>query len=73
MGDKEALRFLARLDHDLELQGRLRAVPAGDLDAVVRVAAEAGFDFDVAGLRAAFRTDWRMRRRHFSDRPPDTP
>jgi predicted ribosomally synthesized peptide with nif11-like leader len=65
MSENDALRFIARLDHDLALQAKVRAVAPGDLDALVGVAGAAGFAFDVNELRAAFRTDWKMRRRFY--------
>jgi len=73
---KDALRFIERLDEDVALQCSLRELsPRGDLEAVVCLAADAGFTFTPDELRAAFRSDWRMRRRFFgglSD-APDTP
>lgn len=66
MSEREALRFIERVNSDLALQCRLRALPEGDdLEAVVALARHQGFDFDVGDLRRAFLTDWRMRRRFY--------
>ena len=63
---KDALRFIERLDEDVALQCRLRELsPSGDLDDVARLAAAAGFTFTPDELRAAFRSEWHMRRRFF--------
>ena len=67
MSEREALRFIERVGADLELQTRIRMLePRGDLEAVVGLAVQAGFDFDVGDLRAAFVTDWRLRRRFYT-------
>jgi hypothetical protein len=58
-----ALTFIARVRADAELRDRIRDEAAdGDLDAVVRLAAECGLHFTADDLRAAFRQDWSMRR-----------
>lgn len=66
MSKQEALRFISRIEEDLVLQSELRGAPVGDLNAVVAVAAKAGFTFDVDELRAAFAIDWKLRRRFYS-------
>ena len=67
MSEREALRFIEKVNGDLELQGKLRALePTDDLQRVVHLAGESGFDFDVEELRRAFLTDWRMRRRFYA-------
>lgn len=66
MSETAALRFIERVAGDLALQSRLRRLePPGDLEQVVRIAAHAGFEFDVEELRAAFATDYEMRRRFY--------
>ena len=67
MSERDALRFIERVNGDLELQGKLRALESTDqLQRVVELAGECGFDFDVEELRRAFLTDWRMRRRFYA-------
>ena len=67
MSERDAVRFIERVSGDLELQSRLRDIdPRDDLDQVVEIAVDVGFEFDVAQLRAAFLTDWKMRRRFYT-------
>ena len=67
MSERDALRFIEKVNSDLELQCKLRALdPTGDLQRVAELATEAGFDFDVEELRHAFLTDWGMRRRFYA-------
>lgn len=67
MSERDALRFIEKVNGDLELQGKLRALESpDDLQRVVQLAGEAGFEFDVEELRRAFLTDWRMRRRFYA-------
>jgi len=67
MSESEALRFIEHVARDLVLQSNLRAIhPQGDLEEVVRVGGDAGFEFDADELRAAFLNDWKIRRRFYA-------
>jgi Nif11 domain len=65
-GTSVALRFLAAIRQDPTLRESVAEVVSdGGLDAVVDVAAEAGFPVDVDDLRDAFKIDWGMRRARY--------
>jgi predicted ribosomally synthesized peptide with nif11-like leader len=62
MSVENALRFIVAVRSDESLKDRIRLVPPEQgLEAVVRIAAEAGFAFSAEDLRAAHRHEWGMR------------
>ncbi len=66
-----ALRFIAAARRDPALHERLAAQEKQGLDAVAKVAGEAGFALSAEALRAAFALDWGLRRaRYLSEREP---
>ncbi|HJU64703.1 MAG TPA: Nif11-like leader peptide family natural product precursor [Gemmatimonadaceae bacterium] len=57
-----ALLFIRAVREDDELRERIaRLTPSAGLDEVVAIAAEAGFLFTAAELRAAHKHDWALR------------
>lgn len=62
MSVKTALNFIQRVRQDSVVRGRLEALRnVSDLQEVVRIGADAGFEFTAQDLRAAFKHDWGMR------------
>jgi predicted ribosomally synthesized peptide with nif11-like leader len=66
-GLARALRFGRAAREDPELAERLGAVdPAADLDRVLEIAAEAGYEIGEDELRAAHAQDWALRRARYA-------
>jgi predicted ribosomally synthesized peptide with nif11-like leader len=62
MSVKMALEFIQQVRKDQALRQQLDALRyAADLQAVVRIGADAGFEFSDEELRTAFKHDWGMR------------
>lgn len=67
MSIRDALSFIQRVSKDPQLQDRTRALGRdAHLTHIVRLGAEAGFEFTVEELRTAFERDWAMRRLHYT-------
>ncbi len=71
MSVQNGFRFIQKIRGDDALRERVRAMQDapepehGTLDGLVRIGAEAGFDFTAEELVRAHRADWAMRWAHF--------
>ena len=76
MTTRDAIAFIAAVRDDATLAARIDALgPDATLEAVVAIAAEAGFRFTADELRTAHRNDWGLRWARLvaspRERPPD--
>lgn len=67
MSLKHTLKFIRDVRADESLRTQLRALGnVGDLENIIHIGAQAGYDFTGEDLRTAFKQDWTMRWLHYS-------
>jgi predicted ribosomally synthesized peptide with nif11-like leader len=67
MSIQTALRFVQKVREDEGLRSRFQVLgQEADLESLVQIGAEAGFEFTAHELQAAFKHDWAMRWVHYS-------